>query len=74
MTIETKYNIGDEVWLVRGGRARVGHIESACFHRFMVMGELYTRITYDISSEGQRLYHVNEIDIFPTKEEFLKNL
>jgi hypothetical protein len=74
MTIETKHNIGDEVWVVRGGRARVGHIESACFHRFMTMGELHTRITYDISSEGQRLYHVDEIDIFPTKEGLLKSL
>lgn len=74
MTIETKYNIGDEVWTVKGGKARVGHIQSLCFHKFMVLGNLHARMTYDVSSDEQILYHIDEIDLFPTKEELLKSL
>ena len=74
MTIETKYNIGDEVWVIKGGRARVGHIQSLCFHHYLCVGDVYTRMSYDVSTEGERLCHINEIDIFPTKEELLKSL
>ena len=74
MVIETKYNIGDEVWVVKGGRARVGHIQSLCFHQFLCVGDVHTRISYDVSSEGDFLYHINEIDLFPTKEDLIKSL
>lgn len=74
MTIEMKYNIWDEVWIVKGGRARVGHIQSLCFHHFLCVGDIHTRISYDVSSEGDIFYNINEIDLFPTKEELLKSL
>ena len=74
MTIETKYNIGDEVWVVKGGRAKIGHIQSLCFHQFLCLGDVHTRISYDMSCEGDRLFDIDEIDLFPTKEELLKSL
>ncbi len=74
MTIETKYNIGDEVWVVRGGRARVGHIQSLCFHQFLCVGDVHTRISYDVSCEGNCLNHIAEIDLFPSKEDLIKSL
>lgn len=72
MTIETKYNIGDEVWIVKGGKARVGHIQSLCFHKFMVLGNLHARMTYDVSSDGQILYHIDEIDLSPPQRSIAK--
>ena len=75
MTIETKYNIGDEVRVVKGDRARVGHIQSLCFHQYLLcVGYVFTRISYDVSCEGECLYDVDEIDLFPTKEELIKSL
>lgn len=65
MTIETKYNIGDEVW-VKGVAypicvtIDVIHISS-------------NNITYDVKS-GVYVMECAEKHIFPTKEELLKIL
>ena len=73
MTIETKYNIGDEVWCIycrikvftiEGVRVTTKDVKKFCIKRFKE-----TVIEYLIDGEW-----VNEYDIFPTKEELLKSL
>ena len=77
MTIETKYNIGDEVWVNHFGgscvRATVKRIKisipaiSCKQIRYLV--QLYNEnphVTY--------CHYEDEADIFPTKEEFRKRL
>ena len=72
MTIETKYNIGDEVWsewLTRPTRMVVESIE---FRK-----DEYTEdIWYFVVNPNDRreCYDANECDLFPTKEELLKSL
>ena len=71
MKIETKYNIGDEVWVsvkdkptkgkVRGINARIGKLGDT----------IYSRITYEVIS--YELPYVEDA-VFPTKEELLNNL
>lgn len=72
MTIETKYNIGDEVWAMLCDEpvsCRVNAIKSfrSDTHRFI---ECYL-VPNDGSSYG---FHEKENKIFPTKEELLKSL
>lgn len=72
MTIETKYNIGDEVWsewLTRPTRMVVESIE---FRK-----DEYTEdIWYFVVNPNDRreCYDANECELFPTKEELLKSL
>lgn len=67
MTIETKYNIGDEVWY-KGFKAifhdRISNIriETNCF------GE--THISYELWNDAIKY----ECNLFHTKEELLKSL
>jgi hypothetical protein len=70
MTIETKYNIGDEVWLMAWGIPRRGRVWKI------------TTMSYD-SGETEEFYILfgddgvfssNRDEIFPTKEELLKSL
>lgn len=83
MTIETKYNIGDEVWLMEANKCMSGKIVGfrhtyGIGHRY---GHLYTgkesiRIDYSIEIPG-RIFHAVDIEenrVFPTKEELLKSL
>ena len=71
MTIETKYNIGDEVWanvLNEPYNFIVKGIKFVCdrFHK---------RITYTLLEEGgDTLIYLDENELFPTKEELLKSL
>lgn len=74
MTIETKYNINDEVYTFRNGKLVLGHIIALNFRQFLVASELIEKHTYWISSEGTILYDIDEIDIFSSKEEFLNNI
>ena len=71
MTIETKYNIGDEVWvnvydkpysfIVKGIR--------------LVCDKFRKRITYALLEEGgDTLIYLDEKELYPTKEELLKSL
>lgn len=66
MTIETKYNIGDEVWYSMGGYA---------FSNTVIGIHILNKgiIMYDI-----RFYHTHctlaENAVFPTEEELLKSL
>lgn len=70
MTIETKYNIGDEVWVKN------------CFNEPFQMEviEVYVDVTKIAEIHNYRLDNGtatiirNKNEIFPTKEELLKNL
>ena len=73
MTIETKYNIGDEVWcsycrikqfIIEGVRVTTKDVKKFCIKRFTE-----TVIEYLIDGEW-----VEESDLYPTKEELPKSL
>lgn len=70
MTIETKYNIGDEVWFILGGKARQGIILGITFHN---LGHTLSSYYYNVQI-GVSHGSFNESDLFPTKEELLKSL
>lgn len=68
MTIETKYNIGDEVWINSLGhhiKGKVGEINMSV----LIDGSVH--INYDIEKSGY-LFVRKEDELFPTKEELLK--
>jgi hypothetical protein len=65
MTIETKYNIGDEVWFMGGSQIFCGRI--CCV---VIWRDIYS---YQVEFE-KRLYNLFEDSLFPTKEELLKSL
>ena len=70
MTIETKYNIGDEVW-VEFTKPTKMVVESIEFRK-----DEYTEdIWYFVVNPNRReFYDANECELFPTKEELLKSL
>jgi hypothetical protein len=68
MTIETKYNIGDEVWFYRGAAPTKGEIGSVEATRT----NTHLLIRYDIITPIA-LYFIAECDLFPTKEELIKS-
>ena len=70
MTIETKYNIGDEVWFILGNKARQGKILGITFEK---MGHSIIGYYYNVQV-GVSHGSFNEPDLFPTKEELLKSL
>lgn len=65
MVIETKYNIGDEVWVKCGGNILKGRIieknPELYFIRILYLGNPY-------------ILERTESEVFPTKEELLKSL
>lgn len=69
MTIETKYNIGDEVWFFAEGEPcnmeilaiSVEKYKDNCFIRYML-------------SDNGFPFELYEQDLFPTKEELIKSL
>ena len=65
MTIETKYNIGDEVWLMRNNEAALGFVE--------IIDIRHTTFEEDIEYYVLGNWHF-ESSLFPTKEELLKSL
>ena len=65
MTIETKYNIGDEVWFMYRNKIFCGRI--CCVVAWC------NNLSYKVSFESG-LYTFLEELIFPTKEELLKSL
>ena len=69
MTIETKYNIGDEVWVyynMKPQKMTVTHINIYCSKR----ATLKTEIRYVVDNA----IAFRERPLFPTKEELLKSL
>lgn len=71
MTIETKYNIGDEVWIVSKGKAVKDVVDMIHIH----IGS-DENIGYSFKSKrALGLFEtIEESSIFPTKEELLKSL
>ena len=70
MTIETKYNIGDEVWLRTLGikyKAKITHIHIDIFP------DRKHIVHYNLHRNGYS-YERHEDELFPTKEELLKSL
>lgn len=68
MTIETKYNIGDKVWVVVGGKKhklRIKSISSYC-------GHIHKSIKYRF--EENFFIIADENDVFSTEEELRKSL
>ena len=66
MIIETKYNIGDEVWFLVSSGPVCGTIESITATRYGLIAEL---------SSEEFIYITWPLDeLFPTKEELLKPL
>jgi hypothetical protein len=71
MTIETKYNIGDEVWFMNENKAYVSFIEDVRVKR----NNKNTKIEYMVESMQKKDFGLKkESDLFPTKEELLKSL
>lgn len=69
MTIETKYNIGDEVWFQDHGQPLSREIVG-------IETDIYAKqsfIRYIFSEDGFA-YEISEQDLSPTKEELLKSL
>jgi hypothetical protein len=64
MTIETKYNIGDEVWVMSYNN----HIHCDRIVSISIKSDL--SIMYNF----QNMFSREEKEIFPTKEELLKSL
>lgn len=67
MTIETKYNIGDEVWFEAAGDAKceeIFGIEVNVYKDKLFIEYLFANDSYP--------FGLNEFDLFPTKEELLK--
>lgn len=65
MIIETKYNIGDEVWFYSSSGPICGTIESIIVTKYGLIAEISSEdlvITWPLDK------------LFPTKEELLKNL
>ena len=72
MTIETKYNIGDEVWVEFFMRPTRMVVESIEFRK----DENTESIWYFVVNitDRRECYDANESELFPTKEELLKSL
>jgi hypothetical protein len=74
MTIETKYNIGDEVWVRYTNYIEKGIIHAIDVSARMEYGVITRRcVSYDVKIDNC-LFVIYEHGIFPTKEELLKSL
>lgn len=71
MTINTKYNIGDEVWFMNENKAYVSFIKDVMVKR----NNKNTKIEYMVESMQKKDFGLKkEQDLFSTKEELLKSL
>jgi hypothetical protein len=83
MTIETKYNSGDEVWFMfkdKPVKEKVTNFDIKCHYAGGSGSDWGSStfpivITYDFTPSGQdKMTTVNEAKCFPSKEELLKSL
>ena len=72
MTIETKYNIGQEVWFMNENKACSDIITAVNTY----VTETFSNVTYGFGNtiRTQIVTTMKESDLFPTKEELLKSL
>lgn len=72
MTIETKYNIGDEVWFDNKGAYIKGEINEI---NITVEFDNCVVVQYLIGIDNEEYYwERHEYELFPSKEELLKSL
>ena len=71
MTIETKYNIGDEVWVDVNGTPTQGKVKWIDIHIGRLGGEQIITVRYQVLSYETPY---SEGLVFPSKEELLKSL
>jgi hypothetical protein len=69
MRIETKYNVGDEVWF----RTLKFNVKARVIGVTINLREDGVIMEYGLERKGY-YYQKREIDLFPTKEELLKSL
>ena len=74
MTIETKYNVGDEVWFASGGKEMEGYIEYLRINYECGRREECKVESYTVRGYNDILYVIYAENLFPTKEELLKSL
>jgi hypothetical protein len=73
MTIETKYNIGDEVWVCDTDKhIYVGTISKVRI--YLLEDGIYIDCLVDFNAPIVWNCWISEKAVFPTKEELLKNL
>ncbi len=71
MKIETKYNIGDELFYMKDNKIHHSYVWAVKYEETMIgAGQRVTTIIYNINSSGD--YKENEL--FLTKEELIKSL
>ena len=71
MTIETKYNIGDEVWAKFADKPMLCKVADIT----MVEDVQYIVVAYTVSSIDERVFGTRfASELFPAKEELLKSL
>lgn len=71
MTIKTKYNIGDEVWVSVKGKPTKGKVRGINARIGKLGDTIYSRITYEVIS--YELPYIEDA-VSLTKEELLKSL
>lgn len=80
MTIETKYNIGDEVWFMSNNKAHRGIIFGFRFTKqcgYIWEGQpkvVSEALDYIVCIAQGHTTNMMDIELFPTKEELLKSL
>lgn len=68
MTIETKYNIGDEVWFLFDGKPLNGKIARISEYTIKII------VIFKDGKEYLFSRDIKGFELFPTKEELLKSL
>ena len=71
MTVETKYNIGDEVWVMSDGKPTQGKVKWIDIHIGRLGEEQIIEVRYNVLSYDPPY---SESLLSPTKEELLKSL
>lgn len=68
MTIETKYNIGDEVWFRFDGKPLNGKVARISEHAIKI------KVVFKDGNEYLFSRDIKDFKLFPTKEELLNSL
>lgn len=77
MTIETKYNIGDEVWVIADNmvqRLRIQEVTASASKASMSEDGRFEVLAFRIVYHFGDWEQVSENKCFPTKEELIKSL
>lgn len=72
MKIETRFNIGDRVWVISNNQVKEGYINEITFKCKSVVGE--NELIYDVVVGPSLSCKRTEGQVFASKEELLKSL